>query len=88
MSLNRDQIYETTVSLFIAWKNMGLAAKGTKILPACGMSWHWQIEKQTHYERQRERKREKNFRLNANSLKSNSGTRKTLRVSSESVKFT
>lgn len=58
MSLNRDQIYETTVSLFIAWKNMGLAAKGTKILPACGMSWHWRIEKQTHYERERERKRE------------------------------
>lgn len=58
MSLNRDQIYETTVSLFIAWKNMGLAAKGTKIMPACGMSWHWRIEKQTHYERERERKRE------------------------------
>lgn len=56
MSLNRDQIYETTVSLFIAWKNMGLAAKRTKILPACGMSWHWRIEKQTHYERERERK--------------------------------
>lgn len=37
---------------------MGLAAKGTKIMPACGMSWHWRIEKQTHYERERERKRE------------------------------
>lgn len=37
---------------------MGLAAKGTKILPACGMSWHWRIEKQTHYEREREQKRE------------------------------
>lgn len=70
---------------------MGLAAKGTKILPACGMSWHWRIEKQTHYEgeREKERGRGKNpLRLNANSLKSNSGARKTLSVSNERVKFT
>jgi len=77
MSLNRDQIYETTVSLFIAWKNMGLAAKGTKILPACGMSWHWRIEKQTHYERKREKERGRGKNpLRLNSIKSNSGARK------------
>lgn len=36
---------------------MGLAAKGTKILPTCGMSWHWRIEKPTHYEREGEGER-------------------------------
>lgn len=30
---------------------MGLAARGAKILPTEGMSWHWQIVKCTHYER-------------------------------------
>lgn len=75
MSLNREQIYETTVSLFIVQKNMGLAARGAKILPTQGMSWHWQIVKCTHYEKDGGKTREKKIlRHIASSLQHNRET--------------
>lgn len=56
---------------------MGLAARKTKILPTRGMSWHWQIEKCTHYERKKDGVKEGEggaVRKFANSPKSNSST--------------